>query len=86
MKININLAEECYPCVILRVFDPKYYKDYSPNVGDRFNAEVPNDILQKWVKAFLSFEQAQEEIANYFGDSESYRPDFCEFDSLEEIV
>lgn len=89
MKINVHLAEELYPVITIGYDDQKYCKDYTPGAEERtsenFNAEVPNDILEKWVKAFLAFEQAQEEIANYFGDSESYRPNFCEFDSIEDI-
>lgn len=88
MKIKIDLAEEVYPVIILGYNDPIYYSDYTPGAEEReidiFNSEVPDDLVKKWVKVFLDFENVQKEISEYFGD-DCYRPEFCEFDSLEDV-
>lgn len=85
MKINIALFCERYPVATIG-FEDSDYEDFSSESNGNFNAEIPNDILQKWVKSFLDFEQTQKEIFEFSKqDKDLYLPNYCEFSSLNDI-
>ena len=86
MKINISLFCARYPVATIGFEDAIYDKDFSLENNGSFNIEIPNDILQKWVKSFLDFEQTQKEMFEYSKqDKGLYLPNYCEFVSLNDI-
>jgi hypothetical protein len=60
MKVKIAV-DEAYPV---------YYLNNAESYGDE--KEVPNHLLEKWLKVFASFQEVQDEIATFVGDDHYY--------------
>ena len=71
MKIKIAV-DEAYPV---------YFLNNEESYGDL--KEVPNHLLEKWLKVFDSFKEVQGEIANFVGDVNYYDLNLSDIDYIK---
>lgn len=71
MKIKIAV-DEAYPV---------YFLNNEESYGDL--KEVPNHLLEKWLKVFDSFEEVQGEIADFMGDADCYDLNLSDIEEIK---